>query len=53
MSKRIVDPPGGWKYGFPMELPEGKSYEELLRENGYPEEDMELALKWTRQWYEE
>ena len=50
--KTIVDPPSGWKYGFPMELKEGVSYEDLLRENGYPEEMMELAMKWSRFWEE-
>ena len=54
MSKRlIVDPPSGWRYGFPCELPEGKDYVELLREHNYPEKDIELALKYTRQWEED
>lgn len=51
--KTIVDPPSGWRYGFPCELPEGKDYVELLRENGYPEKDIELALKYSRYWTEE
>ena len=50
---RIVDPPSGWRYGFPKELPEGKSYLELLREANYPEEDIDLALEYTRQWFED
>ena len=29
----MIDPPSGWKYGFPKHLPEGKDYKELLREN--------------------
>lgn len=55
MAKRVtvVDPPSGWKYGFPMVLPDGKSYEELLLENGYPTEDIELAMKYSRSWQEE
>ena len=54
MSKRlIVDPPSGWRYGFPCELPKGKDYVELLREHNYPEKDIELALKYTRQWEED
>jgi hypothetical protein len=50
---KIIDPPSGWAYGFPKELPEGKSYEELLRESGYPEQDIELALSYSRVWFEE
>ena len=49
---RIVDPPFGYLYGFPMELPDGKDYKELLVENGYPENDIEFALQNTRQWEE-
>ena len=51
--KIIVDPPGGWKYGFPAELPKGKSYEDLLKEHGYPKEDIEFAMQYSRQWYED
>ena len=51
--KRMVDPPSGWKYGFPKELPKGKKYEELLIESGYPKEDVEFAMKYSRQWYED
>lgn len=49
----MVDPPSGWKYGFPAELPEDKSYVELLKEKGYPEEDMDLALNYSRYWFED
>ena len=52
MTKIIVDPPFGYLYGFPMELPDGKNYKELLKENGYPEKDIEFAMKHTRQWEE-
>ena len=45
----IVDPPSGWKYGFPKVLPEGIDYEELLRESNYPEKDIPFALKHS--WY--
>jgi hypothetical protein len=50
--KTIVDPPGGHRHGFPCELPEGKEYVDLLREKGYPEEDIELALQYSRFWTE-
>lgn len=50
--KIMVDPPSGWKYGFPCELKEGKTYVELLKEKGYPEKDIELALKYSKFWIE-
>lgn len=54
MSKiTIVDPPSGWLYGFPCELPEGKLYVDLLREHKYPEKDLQLALSYSRYWEEE
>lgn len=51
--KVIVDPPSGWKHGFPCVLEEGKNLIDLLREKGYPEKDIDLALKHTRMWKEE
>ena len=51
--KTIVDPPGGWRYGFPREIKDGDSYEQLLREAGYPAEDIDLALKYSRYWEQE
>ena len=34
----MIDPPSGWKYGFPKPLPEGvKSIRKWLVENGYPQ----------------
>lgn len=33
-----IDPPSGWKYGFPKVLPEGvENVMEWLLENGYPQ----------------
>ena len=49
----IADPPSGWKYGFPKELPDDKRYEDLLRQQGYPEKMMQLALDHSRFWYED
>ncbi len=48
----IVDPPSGWKFGFPKVLPDGIDYREFLISNGYPESDIELALKYSRYWTE-
>jgi hypothetical protein len=43
----MVDPPGGWAYGFPQPL-QG-DYEKQLRDAGYPEADIPLAL--AHSWY--
>lgn len=46
-----VDPPEGWRYGFPKILDKDvETYEQLLRKSGYPEKDMEFALTYCRQW---
>lgn len=37
---RYIDPPSGWKYGFPKELPEGVDHITFLIENGYPEKEI-------------
>lgn len=42
----IVDPPSGWMYGFPAPL-QG-DYAQQLRDAGYPERDIPLALKHSR-----
>ena len=36
---RIIDPPSGWKYGFPKPIPvDVKDTTSWLVENGYPQE---------------
>jgi uncharacterized protein Smg (DUF494 family) len=42
----LVDPPSGWMYGFPAPLQE--DYEQQLKDAGYPEKDIPLALKHSR-----
>ena len=44
----IVDPPSGWRYGFPAPLEQ--DYEAQLRRMGYPDEDVPLALQYSRMW---
>lgn len=51
----IIDPPGGWKYGFPKPIPSQilhhePSFISWLKEQGYPEKDIPLALKHSRYW---
>jgi len=50
----IIDPPSGWKYGFPKECPdlisEGFDLKEWLTQQGYPESDVDYASQHYRYW---
>lgn len=49
MTKVILaDPPNGWLYGFPAPLQE--NYRQQLKNAGYPEEDIDFAVKYSRFW---
>ncbi len=52
----IIDPPSGWKYGFPKPIPEDrkKDVKAFLIEEGYPEEEIEKhgAYFFCRYWQE-
>jgi len=51
-----VDPPSGWKYGFPKIYPEGiKNFHDWLVSEGYPKQLIEDLGDnfWCRQWYSE
>lgn len=39
----IIDPPSGWKYGFPKPIPEDRRYDALtwLVEQGYPQSEID------------
>jgi hypothetical protein len=39
----MIDPPSGWKYGFPKEAPldESININKWLVENGYPQEEID------------
>jgi hypothetical protein len=42
IRKKMIDPPSGWVYGFPKEIPEnGDNVEEWLIKNGYPQSIIE------------
>ncbi len=48
MKKTMIDPPSGWKYGFPKVLPD-KDKERVLEwlvENGYPQKEIDLCGKY-------
>jgi hypothetical protein len=55
MPKRtIIDPPEGWKYGFPKPIPDDiTNLKEWLFGEGYPTDLIELAIKYSRYWEEE
>jgi hypothetical protein len=43
MSQIIIDPPGGWRYGFPKPIPVDQlgRAREWLAENGYPQSEID------------
>lgn len=56
MRVKMIDPPKGWLYGFPKEIPDDvENIVEWLPKNGYPEKLIkDLGSNfWTRMWYEE
>lgn len=44
----IVDPPSGWRFGFPAPLQ--ADYRQQLIDAGYPEKDLDFAIKYSRYW---
>ena len=51
----LIDPPSGWRYGFPRPMPEtffdeGFDMGDWLISCGYPAADVPLALKYSRYW---
>jgi hypothetical protein len=51
--KTMIDPPNGWKYGFPKELPSDvKDVKAWLIKEGYPEKDIIFATENCRMWEE-
>lgn len=55
MTTFYIDPPSGWRYGFPKIIPNDVIGDhtklcEWLIEEGYPTEDIDLAMKYSRQW---
>jgi len=50
MNKMWIDPPYGWRYGFPKIWDTQQPIVEWLIENGYPQEDVNFALNYLRTW---
>lgn len=51
----MIDPPEGWRYGFPKPVPAGYVKNESLmriwlQEQGYPEKEIIFALRYSRYW---
>ena len=56
MKKEVtyVDPPSGWRFGFPRILPDSVvDMRKWLIDNGYPEKDVDFAMQYMRFWKEE
>lgn len=56
MSLVYIDPPSGWKYGFPKRMPEGvKDVHTWLIDNGYPKDIIDQLGDsfYFRMWREE
>ena len=51
--KKMIDVPSGWRYGFPREIKDGESLKELLEKSGYPKDQIDFAMQYTRHWIEE
>lgn len=52
----MIDPPSGWKYGFPKELPQDvKDTKKWLVENGYPQHEIDSCgdYFYCRYWEQE
>lgn len=50
---KFFDPPSGWRHGFPRLVKSDATPEhlrELLIKQGYPEEDIDFALRYSRYW---
>lgn len=55
MKVIMIDPPNGWRYGFPKPIPEKcledeNEFRKFLAENGYPDMLLDMAFKHSRCW---
>lgn len=53
--RKMIDPPQGWRYGFPCEFEPwfGETVEQYIIRMGYPSRDAKWAANYCRFWYEE
>jgi len=50
MNKMWIDPPYGWRYGFPKLYDGNKPLDKWLVDSGYPYQDVNFALNYLRTW---
>jgi hypothetical protein len=48
--KMWMDPPSGWRYGFPKIWNSQVPVQQWLIDNGYPENDADWAAQYMRCW---
>lgn len=56
MKVKMIDPPSGWMYGFPKEIPKDvENVLEWLIENGYPKDKIDKLGDnfYCRYWYQD
>lgn len=57
MTRIYIDPPSGWRYGFPLSMSEAEyrhvDIREWLEEKGYPHKGIEFAMQHLRVWTSE
>ena len=56
MKVHMIDPPSGWRYGFPKVLPEGVDDNiQWLLDNGYPQSEIDACGDhfYYRHWFED
>ena len=56
MKVMMIDPPSGWKYGFPKPIPKDvENYKEWLVANGYPQSEIDACGDhfYCREWEED
>lgn len=52
MNKMWIDPPSGWRYGFPKLYDKRVPLQQWLIDNEYPEQDVDFAMQYLRMWPE-
>ena len=50
MKNIMVDPPSGWRYGFPKLWNGEEQLDLFLANHGYPSHEIEFALNYMRMW---
>lgn len=48
--KMWIDPPSGWRYGFPKVWDKSIPLDQFLANNHYPEQEIAFALNYIRMW---